>query len=79
MYPAIILGIFLFLFFFGILIPAITTSMVYVMLSVGADLFKKEIPKKKVTIILIMAFVLTAIVSCGSVVYYFKDQPIMFD
>jgi hypothetical protein len=79
MHPVMILIIFLFLFFFGIIIPAIVTSMVYVMLVVGSDLFKKELTKQKVIIVLIIAFVLTALVACGTLVYYFKDIPLVLD
>jgi hypothetical protein len=63
-----------FLCLFGIIIPAITTGIVYRLLTVDSDL-----SLEKVKIVLVIVFVLTAIVSCSSFFYlYFRDNtPIM--
>jgi hypothetical protein len=68
-----------YLCFFGIIIPAIVTGFAYGILSVWTDLFKKEIRKGDIQMILAIVFVLAAIVSCGSVIYLYRDYPIMLD
>ena len=78
------LGLFLqivapYLFFFGIIIPAILTGIAYGMLAVWTDRSRKEISKESLKIILAIVFVLAALISCGSVINIYREYPIMLD
>lgn len=68
-----------YLCFFGIVIPALVTAITFWLVAVWIDLSKKKISKDRIKIVLVMVFLFAAIVSWGSIIYYFRHYPIMLD
>jgi hypothetical protein len=68
-----------YLCFFGIILPALVTAIAFWILAVWVDLSKKKIAKNRVKIVLLTVFMFAAIVSWGSIIYYFRHYPIMLD
>jgi hypothetical protein len=74
-----LLVIIAYLVFFRVIIPGIATSLFYGVFTFWTYFLRKEVSKDRLTIILVLVYVLTAILSCGYVVYYLREHPPMFD
>ena len=70
----LIVGLSPFLCFFGIVIPAITTGIVYGVAVLILNKFNKKISKENLKTVLATIFILASIISCGSFLYFsFKN------
>jgi hypothetical protein len=75
----LVVGLAPFLLFFGLIVPAISTSIVYTIVVVILDVFHKEFSQKMLKTYLIATFCLSLIISCSLFLYYTFRNGITFD